>query len=175
MRIPRWFFVAAFAATLGSGGCIFQNLSPTRMLTDQVQALTDETRWARVDLAADRVAPTYRNAFIASHRGWGREVQIADAELTNLALAEGDETATSLVTLAWYDLSTMEVRSSTIVQHWIKTDNGYLLDEEHVTDGDEAILILPEEADAASEGEEVDGVSPSDAPLARADHNVDIH
>jgi hypothetical protein len=170
MRLPHGFLAAAataaFAASLGSGGCMFQNLSPTRMLTDQVQALNDETRWARVDLAADRVAPDYRTTFLASHRGWGRDIQIADAELTNVALAAGEETASSLVTISWYDLSTMEVRSSTIVQHWIKTDNGFLLDEERVTDGDEAILILPEE-DATEADDE--GVSPADAPLAAVD------
>lgn len=170
MRLPRWFLAAAFvassAAALGSGGCMFQNLSPTRMLTDQVQQLNDETRWARVDLAADRVAPAYRNTFLASRRAWGRDIQIADSELTNVALAAGDETATSLVTIAWYDLGTMEVRSSTVVQHWIKTDNGYLLDQEQVTDGDEAILVLPEE-DATRADDE--GVSPGDAPVASID------
>lgn len=161
MRRLPWLVAAA---CLAYGGCMFQNLSPTRQLTDQVYAFNDETRWARIDLAADRVAPAYRATFAVSHAGWGRDIQIADADLTHVQLADDEQTATSLVSIAWYDQATMIVRGSTLRQHWVKTDAGYLLDGETIVDGDEGLLRLPEEEAAEDAAEDADA-----EPLARAD------
>ena len=131
---------------------MFQNLTPTRQLTEQVYALNDETRWARIDLAADRVAPVYRPRFATTHARWGREIQIADTDLTHVQLAADEETATSLVAVSWYDNATMIVRASVLRQHWVKIDGGYLLDGEEVVEGDETLLHRPEPEPEADDG-----------------------
>lgn len=141
MRRITWLVAAA---CLALGGCLFQHFSPAQKLTDQAHALNDETRWARIDLATQRVAPEYRAAFLASHRAWGHEVQIADADMTNVVLDGDEEGATSVVTVSWYDRATMEVRSTTVRQHWVHRDGGFLLDDERVVGGDEALLASPE-------------------------------
>ena len=139
-RIP-WLVAAA---CLAYGGCIFQQFSATQQLTEQVYAFNDETRWARVDLAADRVAPAYRARFAVTHAQWGSRVQIADTDLTRVQLAEDEETASSIVSVSWYDSDTMIVRGSVLRQHWVSTDNGYLLDGEEIVGGDETLLHRPE-------------------------------
>ncbi len=130
-------------------GCLFQNLSPTRQLTDQVYALNDETRWGRTDLAAHRVVPRFRGRFMTSHRGWGRTFHIADTEVSALTLTDEDMSATSLVEVSWYDLDTMEVRTTVLRQHWVKTESGFMLDNERVIDGDDELLRVEEEREMA--------------------------
>ena len=126
-------------------GCMFQSLTPIRQLTDQVRDLNDETRWARVDLAAQRVHPEYRADFLLRHRLWGHDVQIADTEATNIQISEDDETATATVSVSWYDQRTMLVFSSVIAQTYRKTDTGYMLNGERIVSGDLRLLEDPDE------------------------------
>ncbi len=146
--------LAALSSLLG--GCLFQNVSPTRQLSDQVYSLNDETRWGRVDLAAQRVLPAYRNAFVASRRDWGRDVAIADTEVSALVLAEDGNSATSTVEISWYDQRVMVLRGTVLRQRWAKTDAGFMLEEESVFAGDDALLLAPEDHGDA------EGVLPED-------------
>jgi hypothetical protein len=131
-------------------GCLFQNLSPTTQLSERVYALNEEARWGRMDLAAQRVMPRYRQRFLDSRRAWGREIAIADVEVSALVLAEDSESATSAVEINWYDQRTMVLRSTLLRQRWAKTDAGFFLEEEDVTGGDEELLEPGEEAEASA-------------------------
>lgn len=126
-------------------GCFFQNLSPTRQLSEQVHTLNDETRWGRVDLAVQRVMPAYRQTFVTSRRAWGREIAIADTEVSALVLADDGNSATSTVEISWYDQRSMELRGTVLRQRWARTDGGFLLEAEAVLAGDGALLDLPED------------------------------
>lgn len=137
---------------LSSSGCILQNMGAERQLTDQVYALNDEIRWARIDLATERVAPSFRTDFMILHRSWGHEIQIADSDCTHVQISEDSESATSLCTLSWYDQRTLELYTSVIEQRWIHTDNGFLLDRETVVGGEPGILETPPEDEETSEG-----------------------
>src|SRR5690606_1549595 len=129
-------FLLAFALVCSAlAGCIFQNLSPTQALSDQVYHLNDESRWARLDLAVQRVAPAYRQTFVDLRRDWGRHIAIADTEVSALVLAEDMESATSRVEINWYDQRSMQLRSTTLRQRWIKTEGGFLLAEETIIGG----------------------------------------
>lgn len=142
----RAFLCTTFFA-VAIGGCMIQNLSPISALTDQVYAINDESRWARIDLATERVLPAYRQTFLTSHREWGHDIQIADSDTTHLTLSDDEEDAISLVTVSWYDQRTMELSQTVIRQRWTHTDNGFRLDQERVVGGNEALLDLPEEED----------------------------
>lgn len=133
--------------TLCISGCIFQNLSTSRELTDQVYAFNDEIRWARIDLATERVAPDYRAEFVLAHRMWGHDIQIADADMTHVQIADDSETATSLVTFAWYDERTMRLHNTVVQQRWTKTNDAFLLEAEVVVGGDETLLAPPPEVE----------------------------
>lgn len=159
MRALLGFF--SVLVMLSTSGCIFQNLSPTRQLTDQVYALNDETRWARVDLATERVAPAYRETFLMAHRMWGHDIQIADSDTTHVHISDDMQTATSLVTISWYGRSTLDLRATVLRQHWAFTGGGFALDEETVVGGDADLLDLPE-----AEASESDESSPDDGAIA---------
>jgi hypothetical protein len=138
--------VALLASALS--GCVFQNVSPTEGLSDQVYLLNDESRWNRLDLAVRRVAPSYRQRFVDSRRAWGRDVEIADTEVSALVLAEDTNSATSRVEISWYDRRSMVLRSTTLRQSWTKTDGGFLLDGETVIGGDDTLLAPPDQVEA---------------------------
>ena len=149
--------------TLLLGGCLLQNLGADRQLTDQVYAFNDEVRWARIDLATERVSPDFRPAFLAMHRAWGHDIQIADSDCTHVQISDDSQSATSLVTLSWYDRS-LNVRTSVVRQRWIKTDSGFLLDQIVVVGGDEGILEAPPEDTEGGETE----AAPTDVSASRS-------
>lgn len=142
-------------------GCLFQNLSPTQGLSDQVYALNDESRWDRLDLAVQRVAPRYRAAFMGSRHQWGRRIAIADTEVSALVVAEDLASATSSVEISWIDQGSMELRSTVLRQRWIRTDNGFLLEDETVIGGDEALLSAPEDLERGDGAEARSSIAPS--------------
>jgi len=148
----RAFVCVSVLALTTLSGCLLQNLSATRVLTDQVYALNDEIRWARVDLATERVSPEYRPVFLAQLRSWGHNVQIADSDTTHVQISDDMESATSLTTLSWYDQSTMELHTSVIQQRWVKNDGGgFMLDLVRVVGGESSLFedVPPEIVEAA--------------------------
>lgn len=129
---------------LSFAGCVFNNVSAEEKLRDSVVGLNDEVRWNRLDLATMRVAAPFRLQFRATHHGWHRDLQIADSEIVQVRVADEDrDEATSFVTVSWYDMRSMILRSTTLKQEWRRTINGYVLVSEEVTDGDERLLEIP--------------------------------
>ncbi|MEM9073278.1 MAG: hypothetical protein AAGE52_32535 [Myxococcota bacterium] len=125
-------------------GCVFNNISAEEKLRDSVVGLNDEVRWNRLDLATLRVAAPYKLQFRATHHGWHRDFQIADSEIIQVEVGDNRDSATSFVTVSWYDHATMILHDTTLRQRWNRTINGYMLTEEKVTDGNERLLEIPE-------------------------------
>lgn len=153
------------AFTLALGGCqLMQNINPETRLSDIVYQTNDEARWGRIDLAAGRCASGYRAVFIATHRQWGRDVRVADADVTNLSLGEADGGASSLVTYSWIDERTMELHETTVRQRWASDGDGFRLAGEEIIDGDTALFEEvevegdEEQASAASDDAEEEDV-----------------
>ncbi|HJL16381.1 MAG TPA: hypothetical protein RMH99_12035 [Sandaracinaceae bacterium LLY-WYZ-13_1] len=157
----------AFAFPIALGGCMFQQFAPTQILTEQAYALNDEVRWARVDLASERVVPRYRQTFLMSHREWGQAVQIADADMTNVVMEAENGGAISLVNVSWYDRATMEVRATTLRQHWVNVDGNFYLDGEEIVSGDERLLHLPEPTEGAADDAPAEDETAGDEALAQ--------
>jgi hypothetical protein len=140
-------------------GCTLGSLSPAGRLNDTVHALNDMTRWTRLDLAAQGVAPQYRRAFRHRRQDWGRDLRVASTDVVDIAMT--DDRAVSIVALEWWDYRTMEVYGSTLRQEWEATDDGFLLTDETVVEGEERLFAeLPE--GMAEAPEEDDTVSPED-------------
>jgi hypothetical protein len=156
------------------GGCMLQNLSKEERLRDSVVGYNDECRWGRIDLAAQRVMPAYRQRFRLTHHGWGRNLQIADSEIVHVETAgEDSEVAISTVIVRWYDQSTMILADSTLRQSWKKVHGGYILLEEAVVAGHPGLLeippeLLPDPDDAAGGAEDATEPTGEAAPEAHA-------
>ena len=120
-------------------GC-FANASPTKRLTDTVHELNDNTRWGRLGTAGNMVQPDYRMAFAERHAAWGKDIQVADMEVTHMQMAADKETASTLVTYEWYQRSTMTLHSTVIKQTWKRFNDHYGLAAETVVQGDGRLL-----------------------------------
>jgi hypothetical protein len=150
--------VSAALALVLSGCTLLDNIGPQNRLSDQVHILNDEVRWGRIDLAAQRVAPAHRRAFVAQHRAWGRAVRIADADVSNLEMNLPDGRSASIVTYSWVDEATMELFTTSVRQLWVGEGEGFLLLSEEIVGGQPTLLpgaptapdpeAAPEDADA---------------------------
>lgn len=130
----------ALAACALPGCMLIDSISPQVRLGDQVHQLNDEIRWGRVDLAAQRVAASHRRQFVQSHRGWGANIHVADADVTNMDLGLPDGRAASYVTYSWFDERAMELQSTTVRQLWVGEGEGYVLVGEEVIGGEASLL-----------------------------------
>jgi hypothetical protein len=146
MRLPSIAFgtvlslSAGFVALVPGTGCgMMQGLAPETRLQDNVYMLNDEARWGRVDLAAGRCARAYREAFVRSHRRWGRTVAIGDVDVTNISMLQGG--AQSLVTYSWIDQSTQELHATTVRQSWVGDGDGFALAGEDIVSGAEGLYL----------------------------------
>jgi len=150
----RWLGPLALLAL--AQGCIFNNVSTEETLRDAVVGLNDEVRWDRMDLATQRVAPTYRTAFSLTHHDWHEGMQIADSEIVHVQVGEDKEDAKAFIKIRWYDLRTMLVAETTLEQKWKKVGRNFVLISEEVRAGDPRLIALPEGVtlDAADEADE---------------------
>lgn len=146
MRLPSIAFGTVLSLSLGtaallpSAGCgMMGGLAPETRLQDHVHMLNDEARWGRVDLAAGRCARSYREAFVRSHRRWGRTLAIGDVDITNIAMLQGG--AQSLVTYSWIDQNTQELHATTVRQTWVGDGDGFALAGEDIVSGEEGLYI----------------------------------
>jgi hypothetical protein len=138
-------------------GCILQNLSTSERLRDAVVGFNDECRWARNDLAVQRVVPEFRGDFRMGHLAWGRTIQIADQEIVNVDASadEENDSAVSYVAVRWYDTNGMILADTVLRQQWTKVRGGFLLVREEVVEGDPRLIAIPErpEDEATPEAE----------------------
>jgi hypothetical protein len=158
-------------AAISLWGCqLIDNIGPQNRLADQVHGLNDEVRWGRVDLASQRVASAHRAAFLAQHRGWGGDIRIADVDVTNLEFLREGGGAASIVSYAWIDERTMELRSTSVRQRWVADGEGFLLAGEEILGGEAELLdgapLATGEDDAA--GDDV-STSGGESPGAEGD------
>jgi len=183
MRLPSLALSTVLSLSAGtallapSTGCMMmQGLAPETRLQDNVHMLNDEARWGRVDLAAGRCARGYREAFVRSHRRWGRDIQIGDVEITNIAMLQGG--AQSLVTYSWIDQSTQELMATTVRQSWVGEGDGFSLAGEDVVTGADGLFLdvpggphrLPDEENADILGPDEDDEIASQEELDREAH-----
>lgn len=162
----RWLLVAMAALCVFDAGCMFNNISPEVRLSDTVHGFNDEVRWGRIDLAIKRVHPEKQSLVRATHRRWGRQVQIADVEVLELDLDFEKKKASSTVTYRWYRQDTMLVSETTVVQSWVQKGRDFLLVSESVSEGNAELLETPAlPTDATDEAKP--GVAPPPAASSK--------
>jgi hypothetical protein len=156
-------------------GCtLIQGLSPETYLSDQVHQLNDEARWARIDLAAMRVDPNYRSTFTNSHRRWGSDIRLADADVTNLTMGTNGR-ATSMVTYQWINESTMELYATTVRQTWTGDGEiGFHLLREDIIAGEVSLYDVVEGGPALIDGSEGMAASVDEGGLSTGAESAEI-
>lgn len=109
--------------------------------------LNVNTRFGRMELAAEFVAPDAREAFMARRKAWGGNVRVADYELAGFAM-KGDSDAETLVRVAWYRANEGDLRTTTLKQKWHDYKGDWRLVDETRAEGDVGLIGEPMAAPA---------------------------
>jgi hypothetical protein len=144
-RTVRRMRVSAFIA-LASLGVVFSGcgLLPNRESGAQEAAsdMNMNARFGRSQLVMQHIAEKERAEFDRTHRQWGGEIRVTDAEITGLHL-EADGEARVTVRAAWFRLSEGELRTTVLRQKWKQIKGSWLLVAEERVEGDVGLLGEP--------------------------------
>ena len=125
-------------AVLTLAGCPAPQTTGARM-QDAASELNTNTRFGRMELAIERVAPTAREEFVQHRRMWGGAVRIADYEMVGAKLT-AEEDADVTLRVAWYRADEQELKSTTVRQKWHDHKGDWLLVSESRIDGEPGLL-----------------------------------
>lgn len=129
---------ALFASTVLLG-CPAMHQTPGVKAQEAANELNVNTRFGRLELAAEKVAPKAKDAFFERRRGWGGRVRVADVELAGMKM-KGENDAEMFVKVAWYLVDEGDLHTTTLRQAWHDFKGDWKLVEETRTDGDVGLL-----------------------------------
>ena len=123
-------------------GCMGQ----TKMakLQDAASDYNMATRFGRLDVATELVAPAELDAFARRHAAWGGAVRISDVEYGGIRLVD-DNTAVVTVTVGWQRPDEPILRVTQLAQEWKHGHGGWKLTNEVRYAGDVGLLGEPAE------------------------------
>jgi hypothetical protein len=139
--------IYAFLGIVFLSGCFLEHASAAEHLRTSVTELNKSARWGHINGASAYVEPTYRTRFLETHKHWGSKIEVADAEVLQMEVAKGNDSAIAMVAYSWFSKDTMTVHSSLVRQRWLNTDNSFALISETVVDGDPRLLNVNAKAD----------------------------
>ena len=140
MRVLTAPLALAFAASLFLLGCPHQS-GPARA-QEAATELNVNTRFGRLELAAEKVAPAAREAFLARRKAWGGNVRVADYELASFKM-KGESDAEMVVKVAWYRIDEGDLRVTMLKQSWHDFKGDWRLVDEHRAEGDVGLIGEP--------------------------------
>jgi hypothetical protein len=139
MRVP----LSLTLALVGTG-CLGAS-TPGARAQEAASELNVNARFGRMEMAAERVEPAQREAFLARRKTWGASVRVADYELAGLRM-HGKTDAESFVRVAWYRIDQGDLRTTTLKQSWHDFKGAWQLVGEDRADGDIGLFGEPSPA-----------------------------
>ncbi len=133
--------LAVLLASVLLAGCPHQ--SPAARMQETASDLNLNTRFGRMELAAESVAPKAKEQFFLRRRGWGGKVRIADYELSGMRMAKNEEDADVFVKIAWFKVDEGDLHVTTLQQKWHDFKGDWKLVSEERLDGDIGLLGEP--------------------------------
>ena len=127
-------FAVSISLALGGAGCMMPPQGAA-LVQQTAQQFNFDTRFGRMELAVEQLAPKYEGEFAKRHRFWGSAVHVTDAEMTGMKM-KGPQDAEVGVRIGWYRIEEGDLRMTMLKQHWHLYPRGWLLDSEERTDGD---------------------------------------
>jgi hypothetical protein len=129
-------------APLVLAGCPMPPSAGARM-QEAAMELNTNTRFGRMELAVEHVAPTEREEFIAHRRGWGSRIHLADYEMVGARMGKNDEDAEVSVKYAWYRPDEGDLRTTIVRQKWHDHKGDWQLVGEARVEGDLGLFGEP--------------------------------
>jgi hypothetical protein len=128
-------------------GCMGQQ-SPVARAQEAANELNLNTRFGRMEMATEHVAPDAREAFLARRRTWGANVRVADYEFAGFHM-KGDRDAEMFVKVAWYRMDQGDLHTTLLKQKWHDFKGDWKLTDEDRADGDIGLIGEPMPAPSA--------------------------
>jgi hypothetical protein len=117
-------------------------------LQEAASEMNLNTRFGRMEMAVEKIAPKERDDWAKRHKAWGGRIRIADTEMAGTRIvSEGEADVT--VRVAWYRQDEQELRTTTVKQKWKDVNGEWKLVGEARLDGDVGLLGEPPAAGAA--------------------------
>jgi hypothetical protein len=120
-------------------GCPVNHQSPPARAQEAASECNLNTRFGRMELAAERVSPQARDPFFERRRAWGGRVRVADYEMLGLRM-KGSSDAEVFVKIAWYRIDEGDLHVTTLKQKWHDFKGGFQLVDESREGGDLGLL-----------------------------------
>ncbi|CAN5924182.1 hypothetical protein BH11MYX4_BH11MYX4_61250 [soil metagenome] len=139
----RTSFALAVSVSMALSGCALASQSKPARAQETALELNLNARFGRMELAAEHVAPTARDAFFDKRKGWGTSIRVADYDMTGLRMLKGDEDCETIVRVAWFRASENDLRTTTLKQKWHDFKGDWKLTDETRIDGDVGLLGEP--------------------------------
>ena len=134
---------AAAPLALFLAACPGFHQSPGVRLQEAATELNVNTRFGRMEMATESVAPTARDAFMQRRRAWGNDVRVADYELAGVHVKESETEAETFVQVAWYRIDQGDLHNTTLKQSWRSFKGDWKLVDETRKEGDAGLLNEP--------------------------------
>lgn len=116
---------SVFTLGLGSASC-GKHAHGMKELEEITHYYYNDLRWSRLPSAAARMHPDIRASFLADWAKRGQELQLQDLEIVSMQEDLENDRAEVTLLVSWVERSSMQLRSATITQTWLRTDDGWL-------------------------------------------------
>ena len=123
-------------------GLSFGCNSATAHLSDDSYDVAMAERFGRMDIVTGSVNAKRRDDFIAAHAAWGSSIRIVDLEYAGMSMAAEDKALVQLI-VAWQRIDESTLRTTTLMQTWVRGDHWEIFDERRVG-GDKGLLDEPD-------------------------------
>jgi hypothetical protein len=133
-------------ALLAALGCMTPTQRREDDLVHDARMWNDDFRWARWDIVGQSLTPQENALFQERKNLVGKDLVIADYEVTSVQFIQGSRAATVEVTLEWYKKSDPTVRQATLKQRWEQQAGRWMMVKQRRVRGDRFPLV-PEPAE----------------------------
>lgn len=123
VRLPLAALCLLFALLSSSCG---KHAHGMKELEEATHYYYNDLRWNRLPAAAARMHPDIRTAFLEDWTKRGQEMQLQDLEIVSMQDDLEHDKAEVTLLVSWVERSSMQLRSATITQTWLRTDDGWL-------------------------------------------------
>src|SRR5688572_2605241 len=106
-----------FPIALFSLGCPVGHMAPRARAQEAANELAVNTRFGRMEMAAEHVSPKAREQFFERRRSWGSKIRVADYEMLGLKMT-GESDAEVYLKIAWYQINSNDLHVTTLKQKW---------------------------------------------------------
>ena len=129
--------IVAIWLSVSDVGCLGQD--KMSKLQDAASDYNMATRFGRMDVASELVAPSELEAFAYRHSGWGGAIRVSDLEYGGIHIVD-DDTAVVLVTVGWQRPNESILRVTQLSQKWVFGSGGWKLKSETRYSGDVGLI-----------------------------------